>query len=65
LTSFKKSAKLFSPLGFFRSHKSWLINLSHIEFYAKGAQDIKLKGNLTCKLSRFKKAEFETIFNSL
>jgi len=52
-------------ISFFRSHKSWLINLSHIEFYAKGAQDIKLKGNLTCKLSRFKKAEFETIFNSL
>lgn len=51
--------------NFFRSHKSWLINVSQIESYAKSTQTILLKSGLEGKLSRFKKKEFEDIVESL
>ncbi|NQX91289.1 MAG: response regulator [Flavobacteriales bacterium] len=50
--------------GFFRSHKSWLINTQHIKSYSLGKQEIILNNGTVCKLSRFKKSEFELALNS-
>lgn len=44
---------------FFRVHKSWLININAILGYSKGKHEIVLKGELTAKLSKLKKAAFE------
>jgi two-component system LytT family response regulator len=46
--------------SFYRSHKSWFINTSKIIKYSKGASTIELISGITAKLSRFKKADFET-----
>lgn len=46
--------------GFFRSHKSWIINLSHLINFSKSNLEIELKGNISAKLSKYKKPEFET-----
>lgn len=51
--------------NFFRSHKSWLINISQVESYTKSAQTILLKSGIECKLSRFKKKDFEEIVENL
>lgn len=45
---------------FFRAHKSWLINIKHIVNYSKSELEIKLSSNIKAKLSKYKKAEFET-----
>jgi two-component system, LytTR family, response regulator len=44
---------------FFRVHKSWIINLNHLQHYSKTDLEIKLSGGLNAKLSKYKKAEFE------
>lgn len=59
-----KNLKHFETLletipNFIRSHKSWLINKSYILHYSKSDLTIQLKGNLTAKLSKYKKVEFE------
>lgn len=51
--------------NFFRTHKSWLINLSQVDSYAKSIQSITLKSGLECKLSRFKKKDFEGILDTI
>lgn len=45
--------------GFFRAHKSWLINIKHIVNYSKSELEIKLSSNIKAKLSKYKKTEFE------
>jgi two-component system LytT family response regulator len=57
--------ELSNDPNFFRSHKSWLINISQVESYAKSNQTILLKSGLECKLSRFKKKDFEEIVENL
>lgn len=47
---------------FFRAHKSWIINLEHVVKYAPTALEIELKKDLTTKLSKYKKVEFEALF---
>lgn len=47
---------------FFRTHKSWFINLNHILSYSKTQLEIKLSNGQIAKLSRYKKAEFESMF---
>lgn len=47
---------------FFRSHKSWLINLDHIQSYSKSQLQIQIEGDLVVKLSKYKKANFESVF---
>jgi two-component system, LytTR family, response regulator len=49
---------------FFRSHKSWLINRSKVKSYSKSKFEILLESNITAKLSKYKKPEFETILLS-
>ncbi len=57
--------ELSSESSIFRSHKSWLVNLNHIQSYKKGLQVIIMSNGTECKLSRFKKAEFEDRLNSV
>jgi two-component system LytT family response regulator len=44
---------------FFRVHKSWIINKDHLQNYSKSDLTIRLNNNITTKLSKYKKADFE------
>lgn len=44
---------------FFRVHKSWVINKDHLQNYSKSDLTIRLNNNISTKLSKYKKAEFE------
>lgn len=60
-----KNLKHFETLladnpNFFRSHKSWVINLDMLEKYNRSTGDIILSGGLVAKLSKYRKEEFET-----
>ena len=46
---------------FFRTHKSWLINLDHVKDILLGESEILLTNNIKAKLSRFKKADFKAV----
>lgn len=56
---------LDSSTSFFRSHKSWMINMDYFESYSKSLLDIQLKNGMSVKLSKYKKAEFEALFNAI
>ncbi|MBP7810299.1 MAG: response regulator [Bacteroidia bacterium] len=45
---------------FIRVHKSWMVNKEHIKNYSKSDLSIQLSNGLTTKLSKYKKAEFES-----
>ncbi len=47
-----------SPV-FFRTHKSWIIQKTHILNYSKSLGGINLVNGTTAKLSKYKKSEFE------
>jgi len=47
--------------NFFRSHKSWLINLNHLKNFSKSKFEIQLTNSITAKLSKYKKPEFEEL----
>jgi two-component system LytT family response regulator len=47
---------------FFRSHKSWLVNTSRVQTYSKSQLTITLENDLLCKLSKYKKPNFEELF---
>jgi two-component system LytT family response regulator len=44
---------------FLRTHKSWIINLSHLIKFSKSNLEIELVSGITAKLSKYKMAEFE------
>ena len=44
---------------FFRVHKSWIINKSHLQNYSKTELTIQLSNGITTRLSKYRKAEFE------
>jgi two-component system LytT family response regulator len=46
---------------FFRSHKSWIVNLTHLVNFSKSKLEIELSKNITAKLSKYKKPEFEDV----
>lgn len=58
-----KNLKYFESIleesSFYRSHKSWLINTEKIKAYSKQKLEISLEEELTTKLSKYKKLEFE------
>jgi DNA-binding LytR/AlgR family response regulator len=47
--------------NFFRSHKSWLVNLDMLEKYNRSTGDIILHDHITAKLSKYRKDEFEEL----
>ncbi len=46
--------------NFIRVHKSWIIAKSHMLKYSKSDLQIFLNGEITAKLSKYKKADFES-----
>lgn len=61
-----KNLKFYESLlndspDFFRSHKSWLINLSHLKSFSKSKSEIQLTNNIVARLSKYKKPEFEDL----
>ena len=47
--------------SFFRTHKSWLINLKHLKSYSKSKFEIELNFGINAKLSKYRIAEFEEL----
>jgi len=61
-----KSLKYFEDIlkentCFFRSHRSWIINLKHLDRFNKTENTILLKGDIKTQLSRSKFNEFEQV----
>ena len=48
---------------FFRTHKSWIINKRFLHSYSKSQLQINMSNGLTAKLSKYRKAEFESFIN--
>jgi len=46
---------------FFRSHKSWLINLKKVTSFSKTKLEIELNKGIVAKLSKYKKPDFEEV----
>lgn len=44
---------------FFRTHKSWLVNINYIKRYSKSEAIIYMEKHIQAKLSKYKKQEFE------
>jgi two-component system LytT family response regulator len=60
----KQMEALFAPFGFYRPHKSFLINLSHVISYTVHTdRQIELTNNFKVELSRRKKNDFLEIRN--
>jgi len=45
--------------NFFRSHKSWIVNLDLIDKYNRGNGEILLDNSIIAKLSKYRKEQFE------
>ncbi len=52
---------LSEHVNFIRSHKSWIININFIKHYSKAELTIYLESEISAKLSKYKKAEFEAL----
>lgn len=66
---YSKSLKYFYELlssntNFFRTHRSWFINLNKVESFSKRTSEILLQKNITVQLSRNKVKEFSTKIKS-
>lgn len=60
-----KNLKHFETLlsdnqNFFRSHKSWIVNLDKLEKYNRSKGEIELNSNVSAKLSKYRKEAFES-----
>jgi two-component system, LytTR family, response regulator len=61
----KQMETLFAPFGFYRPHKSFLINLQHvISCSVHTVRQIELTNNFRADLSRRKKNDFMEIRNN-
>ncbi len=63
-----KNLKHFETLfshntNFLRTHKSWIINLDYLTEYSKSKLTLELENNITAKLSKYKKSQFEEQLN--
>ena len=57
----KHFERVFSETpNFLRVHKSWIVNKNYIVNYSKTELSINLEQGITAKLSKYKKAEFES-----
>ncbi|ALO16498.1 Transcriptional regulatory protein YehT [Salinivirga cyanobacteriivorans] len=45
--------------SFFRTHKSWLVNLNYLKNYSKSKLEISLEWGVSARLSKYKKRDFE------
>jgi len=59
-----KNLKHFETLladnqNFFRTHKSWIVNLDLLDRYNRSSGEVILSSNIQAKLSKYKKEEFE------
>lgn len=59
----KLEAELEASLLFFRSHRSWLINLSYVKELKNSTYQIILSNGLTAKVSRYQMADFKAIMS--
>lgn len=50
---------LFDTNRFYRVHKSWIINKDHLIGYSKSKLEIKLTNNISSRLSKYRKTDFE------
>lgn len=50
--------------SFFRTHKSWLVNLDHLKSFSKSKFEIELQLGISAKLSKYRIAEFEQLIIS-
>ena len=58
----KHFESLFDQVNhFFRSHKSWIVNIDYLKRYSKTNLTIMLEQEIIAKLSKYKKHEFESI----
>lgn len=46
--------------SFFRTHKSWIINSTHMTSFSKSKLEIHMVSGIIARLSKYKKAEFES-----
>lgn len=55
-------ANLF-PKGhrFYRTHKSWILNLDYVQLFNKNQHTVLLEDNIEAKISKLKITEFETM----
>lgn len=51
--------------NFFRTHKSWIINLDFLKNYSKSKLLLELDQHINAKLSKYKKAQFEVMLANL
>ncbi len=59
-----KNLKHFETLladnsNFFRTHKSWIINMDMLEKYNRSKGEVDLNAGITARLSKYRKEEFE------
>lgn len=52
---------LSDHLNFIRSHKSWILNVNYIKHYSKTELTVLLASEISAKLSKYKKTEFEAL----
>lgn len=50
--------------SFFRSHKSWIINLKKIKAYQPSDQSVLLDEGISARISKYRKQAFEHLFDS-
>lgn len=64
-TTLKDYSTMLTPMGFFRAHQSYLVNLAHFDYYNKKEVLIVMKDGAQIPLATRKKEEFLALVNTL